>query len=135
VEILQVADLLADANIDDSQLKRQEAIISSMTRTERANPRLMNASRKRRVAAGSGTEVQDINRLLKSHMEMAKMMKKVGKVGGKGMMKGLMGGGGMPGPGQMPQLPPGGMGGGMPGLGGPKLPGLGGLPGFPGKRK
>ncbi|MFX4219929.1 MAG: signal recognition particle protein [Thalassobaculum sp.] len=130
---------LAGANIDDSQLKRQEAIISSMTRTERANPRLMNASRKRRVAAGSGTEVQDINRLLKSHMEMAKMMKKVGKVGGKGMMKGLMGGGGMPGPGQMPQLPPGGMGGGMgggmPGLGGPKLPGLGGLPGFPGKRK
>lgn len=129
---------LAGANIDDSQLKRQEAIISSMTRTERANPRLMNASRKRRVAAGSGTEVQDINRLLKSHMEMAKMMKKVGKVGGKGMMKGLMGGG-MPGPGQMPQLPPGGMGGGMgggmPGLGGPKLPGLGGLPGFPGKRK
>lgn len=126
---------LAGANIDDSQLKRQEAIISSMTKTERTNPRLMNASRKRRVAAGSGTEVQDINRLLKSHMEMAKMMKKVGKVGGKGMMKGLMGGGGMPGPGQMPQLPPGGMGGGMPGLGGPKLPGLGGLPGFPGKRK
>ncbi|MCR9070843.1 MAG: signal recognition particle protein [Alphaproteobacteria bacterium] len=129
---------LAGANIDDGQLKRQEAIISSMTKTERANPRLMNASRKRRVAAGSGTEVQDINRLLKSHMEMAKMMKKVGKVGGKGMMKGLMGGGGMPAPGQMPQLPPGGLGGlggGMPGLGGPKLPGLGSLPGFPGKRK
>lgn len=130
---------IAGANLDDSQLKRQEAIISSMTKSERANPRVMNASRKRRVAAGSGTEVQDINRLLKSHLEMAKMMKKVGKVGGKGMMKGLMGGGGMPGPGQMPQLPPGGMGGGMgggmPGLGGPKLPGLGGLPGFPGKRK
>ncbi|MEQ8584395.1 MAG: signal recognition particle protein [Thalassobaculaceae bacterium] len=130
---------IAGANLDDSQLKRQEAIISSMTKTERANPRVMNASRKRRVAAGSGTEVQDINRLLKSHMEMAKMMKKVGKTGGKGMMKGLMGGGGMPAPGQMPQLPPGGMGGGMgggmPGLGGPKLPGLGGLPGFPGKRK
>lgn len=137
---------LAGANIDDSQLKRQEAIISSMTKAERTNPRLMNASRKRRVAAGSGTEVQDINRLLKSHMEMAKMMKKVGKVGGKGMMKGLMGGGmpgGMPDPSQMPQMPSGGgMGGGMPGLGGPgglKLPGLGGPgglpPGFPGKRK
>ncbi|MDF1794217.1 MAG: signal recognition particle protein [Thalassobaculaceae bacterium] len=130
---------LAGANIDDKQLKRQEAIISSMTRVERTNPRVMNASRKRRVAAGSGTEVQDINRLLKSHMEMAKMMKKVGKVGGKGMMQGLMGGGGMPGgmpaPGQMPQMPGGGMGG-MPGLGGPKLPGLGSLPpGFPGKRK
>ncbi len=133
---------LAGANIDDGQLKRQEAIISSMTKAERANPRVMNASRKRRVAAGSGTEVQDINRLLKSHMEMAKMMKKVGKVGGKGMMKGLMGGGGpggMPDPSQMPQMP---SGGGMPGLGGPgglKLPGLGGPgglpPGFPGKRK
>ncbi len=131
---------LAGANIDDSQLKRQEAIISSMTKAERVNPRVMNASRKRRVAAGSGTEVQDINRLLKSHMEMAKMMKKVGKMGGKGMMKGLMGGGGMPAPGEMPQMPTGGMGGGMPGLGGgmggPRLPGLGGLPpGFPGKRK
>ncbi|WP_281683848.1 signal recognition particle protein [Thalassobaculum salexigens] len=136
---------LAGANIDDGQLKRQEAIISSMTKAERVNPRVMNASRKRRVAAGSGTEVQDINRLLKSHMEMAKMMKKVGKMGGKGMMKGLMGGGGgMPAPGEMPKLPPGGMGGGMggspgggmggmPGLGGPRLPGL--PPGFPGKRK
>lgn len=134
---------LAGANIDDGQLKRQEAIISSMTKAERVNPRVMNASRKRRVAAGSGTEVQDINRLLKSHMEMAKMMKKVGKSGGKGMMKGLMGGGGMPG--GMPgagQMPSGGMGGGMggmPGLGGPggpRLPGLGGMPpGFPGKRK
>jgi signal recognition particle subunit SRP54 len=134
---------LAGANIDDSQLKRQEAIISSMTKAERVNPRVMNASRKRRVAAGSGTEVQDINRLLKSHLEMAKMMKKVGKMGGKGMMKGLMGGGGMPAPGEMPKMPSGGMGsgmGGMPGLGGgmggPRLPGLGGLPpGFPGKRK
>ncbi|SDF77235.1 signal recognition particle protein [Thalassobaculum litoreum] len=136
---------LAGANIDDGQLKRQEAIISSMTKAERVNPRVMNASRKRRVAAGSGTEVQDINRLLKSHMEMAKMMKKVGKMGGKGMMKGLMGGGGgMPAPGEMPKLPSGGMGGGMggspgggmggmPGLGGPRLPGL--PPGFPGKRK
>ena len=138
---------LAGANIDDSQLKRQEAIISSMTKAERVNPRVMNASRKRRVAAGSGTEVQDINRLLKSHLEMAKMMKKVGKMGGKGMMKGLMGGGGMPAPGEMPKMPGGGLGGGMgggiggmPGLGGgmggPRLPGLGGLPpGFPGKRK
>jgi signal recognition particle subunit SRP54 len=136
---------LAGANVDDKQLKRQEAIIASMTKAERTNPRVMNASRKRRVAAGSGTEVQDINRLLKSHMEMAKMMKKVGKVGGKGMMQGLMGGGmpgGMPGAGQMPPgggMPGGGMPGGMQGLGGPggfKLPGLGGLPpGFPGKRK
>jgi len=139
---------IAGANLDDKTFKRQEAIISSMTKAERTNPRLMNASRKRRVAAGSGTEVQDINRLLKSHMEMAKMMKKVGKTGGKGMMKGLMGGmggGAMPDPGQMPQMPSGGgMGGGMgggglPGLGGPRLPGLGGPgglpPGFPGKRK
>jgi signal recognition particle subunit SRP54 len=135
---------MAGANLDEKTFKRQEAIISSMTKAERANPKLMNASRKRRVAKGSGTEVQDINRLLKSHMEMAKMMKKVGKTGGKGMLKGLMGGGGMPGPGQMPQMPaggmgaglPGGMGGGLPGLGaGPKLPGLGGLPGLPGKRK
>ncbi len=139
---------LAGANVDDGQLKRQEAIISSMTKAERTNPKLMNASRKRRVAAGSGTQVQDINRLLKSHMEMARIMKKVGKMGGKGMMQGLMGGGMPPGampPGTMPPgagapgtggpaLPPGG----LPGIGGPRLPGLGapGLPpGFPGKRK
>ena len=142
---------MAGANVDDKQLKRQEAIISSMTKAERTNPKLMNASRKRRVAAGSGTEVQDINKLLKAHMEMGRMMKKVGKMGGKGMMQGLMGGG-MPGGSAPGAMPPGagapgtGLPGGMPGLGGPggpRLPGLGGPggmpgglpPGFPGKRK
>jgi signal recognition particle subunit SRP54 len=121
---------MANANIDEKVFSRQEAIISSMTKVERKNPQVMNASRKRRVAAGSGTEVQDINRLLKQYMEMAKMMKKMGKMGGlKGLM-GMMGGGG----GGMPPMPPGG---GMPGMGGGLPPGMppGLPPGFPGKRK
>ena len=75
--------------------KRQLAIISSMTKQERAQPKVMNASRRKRVAAGSGTEVQDVNRLLKMHRQMADMMKKMGKQKG-GLFGGLMGGGGMP---------------------------------------
>ena len=69
---------------DDKEIVRQEAIISSMTKKERKNPKLMNASRKKRVAAGSGTTVQEINKLLKAHRQMADMMKKLGKGGMKG---------------------------------------------------
>jgi len=84
--------------LDDKEIVRQEAIISSMTKAERKKPALMNASRKKRVAAGSGTSVQEINRLLKSHRQMADMMKKMGKGGMKGMARQMMGGmGGMPG--------------------------------------
>ena len=124
------------SGLDDKVLKRQEAIISSMTKKERAKPALLNASRRKRIAAGSGTSVQDVNKVLKMHKQMAGMMKKMAKKGGlKGMM-GAMGAagvspqdlakmGGAPG-GQMP-----GLGGpvqpnGLPGLGGGSLPGLGG---------
>ena len=90
--------------VDDKMFKRQEAIISSMTPAERAKPQLLNASRKKRVAAGSGTSVQEVNKLLKMHMQMAKMMKKMTKMGKSGRMPNLPGGmgGAMPG-----QLPPG----------------------------
>ncbi|MEZ5922840.1 MAG: signal recognition particle protein [Hyphomicrobiaceae bacterium] len=148
---------IADANLDDSVLKRQKAIISSMTRFERRNPKVLNASRKRRVAAGSGTKVEEINKLLKMHRQMADMMKMMAQK--KGMFGKMMGGGGMPseaemakmqaelagldpsalppdlkqaieGSGALPKAP-------MPGLGGMKLPGLGGmkLPGLPGKKR
>jgi signal recognition particle subunit SRP54 len=72
---------LNEANLDDKVIKRQEAIISSMTKEERKNPKLMNASRRRRIATGSGTTVQDVNRLLKQHQDMAHMMKQVSKLG------------------------------------------------------
>jgi signal recognition particle subunit SRP54 len=78
---------LADAKIDDGMVKRQEAIISSMTKRERKNPKLLNASRRLRIAAGSGTSVQEINRLLKQYQDMAQMMKKVSRLGKKGMMR------------------------------------------------
>jgi len=89
------------AGFDDTMLKRQIALINSMTKKERANPDLMQASRKKRVAAGAGLEVSELNRLLKQQKQMADMMKKMGKMGKGGalkqMMKGLMGkGGGMP---------------------------------------
>jgi signal recognition particle subunit SRP54 len=79
---------LGEANIDDKAIKRQEAIISSMTSKERRSPKLMNASRRRRIAVGSGTSVQEVNQLLKQHQQMAEMMKKVSKLGKKGMLRG-----------------------------------------------
>jgi signal recognition particle subunit SRP54 len=86
------------ANIDEKMITRQQAIISSMTPKERTHPKLVAASRKRRIAAGSGTTVQDVNRLLKQHKQMAQMMKKMSKMGKKGLMRN-----GMPGmPGLMP---------------------------------
>ena len=142
----------ASAHLDDKVVRRQAAIISSMTKAERRNPALLNASRKRRVASGSGTEVQEINRLLKLHRQMADMMKQMARQKGGGMLGKLFGAGG-----GMPDLPPdvagnaealknmlpkgglpGGMSGGLPGL--PGLPGGGrggfsGLPGLPGGKK
>jgi signal recognition particle subunit SRP54 len=90
---------LANAKLDDKVLGRQVAIIRSMTKAEKRNVRLLNGSRKRRIAAGSGTEVQDVNRVLKQYREMSKMMKKVGKLGKKGLARAGLPGmptGGMP---------------------------------------
>ena len=142
----QAKAAMAAQGMDDKVLKRQEAIILSMTRQERAKPALLNASRRRRIAAGSGVEVSEVNKVLKMHKQMAGMMKKMGKGGMAKMAKamGAMGAGGLPGgqsmdpaamqeaaskmagklPGGMPGLG-GGMPGGLPGLGG-GLPGLGG---------
>jgi signal recognition particle subunit SRP54 len=78
---------LADANIDETIIKRQEAIIGSMTRAERRNPKVLNGSRRRRIASGSGTSVPDVNRLLKQYQDMAGMMKKMKKLGEKGLMR------------------------------------------------
>jgi signal recognition particle subunit SRP54 len=116
-------------------LRRQIALIQSMTRQERANPALLQASRKKRIAAGAGLEVSELNRLLKMHRQMADMMKTMGK---KGMLKRMMGqmfGKGMDPASmdpaalqaQMAKLPAGmgGMPGGLP----PGLGGMGGLPG------
>ena len=88
---------LADANVDEGLLARQEAIIMSMTPTERRRPEIIKASRKRRIANGSGTTVQDVNRVMKQFQEMSRMIKRVNKMGQKGMMRGGM----MP-PGLMP---------------------------------
>ena len=114
------------ANLDDKVLVHQEAIILSMTPKERTNPKILNGSRKRRIAKGCGLTVQEVNKLLKMHRQMSDMMKKMGKMGkkGKGLLAGLGGapGMGMPGAGA-PQLPPGG----LPGLGG----GAGLPPGLP----
>ena len=122
---------MASANMDDNMIKRQEAIISSMTKKERAKPALLNASRRKRIAAGAGVSVQDVNKLRKMHRQMADMMKKIGKGGMKGMMNALGGAGvsqaDIAKMGQGAALP-GGMGGGqLPGLGGNGLPpGMGG---------
>ena len=83
-----------DANLDDKILKRQRAIISSMTPKERRNPKILDGKRKRRIAAGSGTKPEDVNKLLKMHRQMADMMKTMGKRGG--MMQRMMGGGAAP---------------------------------------
>ena len=155
--IAKMKNQIAAANLDDKLLKRQVAIINSMTPQERRNPDLLKNSRKKRIAAGSGTTPEAINKLLKMHRGMADMMKamgsgKRGPLAGLGQMMGF-GAGGQPTPEQMAelakkmpggQLPPGMPGGGlpptMPGLpkglppNFPGLPGLGGgkFPGLPG---
>jgi signal recognition particle subunit SRP54 len=108
---------LAASDMDDKVLVHMDAIIGSMTGKERKNPALMNAKRKKRVAAGSGTQVQDVNKLLKMHQEMSRAMKQIRKMGGLKGLGTLFGGGGMP------------------GMGGPAMdgPGPGGLPGLGGK--
>jgi signal recognition particle subunit SRP54 len=109
---------IAASGLDDSIFKRQQAIISSMTKQERKAPKILNANRKKRVAAGSGTTVQEINKLLKMHLQMADMMKKMGRKGGllgsmgRGMMGKMLGGQ----PGGLPNMMPGGMPGAMPDL-------------------
>jgi signal recognition particle subunit SRP54 len=150
----KMAKQAQDAGFDDSVIKRQIALIQSMTKKERANPQLLQASRKKRIAKGAGMEVSDLNKLLKMHRQMSDMMKKMGKGGMlKQAMKGMMGkGGGLPEGMDPSQMDPkaleqaakqmgGGLPGGMGGLGGlGKLPGLGGgalppgLSGF-GKKK
>ncbi|MDJ0643595.1 MAG: signal recognition particle protein [Erythrobacter sp.] len=118
---------MAAADMDDKVLVHMDAIIGSMTEKERKNPALMNAKRKKRVAAGSGTDVQRVNKLLKMHQEMSRAMKQIKKMGGLKGLASMFGGGmpGMGGPGGAGELPPG-----LPGLGGP---GQGGLPpGLPG---
>ena len=93
---------MAQHNIDDGMIGRQEAIILSMTPDERHRPALIKASRKRRIAAGSGTSVQEINKLLKQFQQMQSMMKKMKKMGGRmPPMGGGMPGGGLP-PGALP---------------------------------
>lgn len=93
----KMKEAMAGANVDESIFTKQEAIILSMTKKERQYPKLLNASRKKRVAAGSGSSVEAVNRLLKQHQQMQKMMKKLRKLGKKGLMRqglgSLMGGG------------------------------------------
>ncbi|MEH7829627.1 signal recognition particle protein [Gemmobacter denitrificans] len=139
----KMAKAAEEAGFDDRMLRRQIALINSMTKKERANPDLLQASRKKRIAAGAGLEVAELNRLLKQHKQMADMMKKMGKGGMmKQAVKAMMGakGGAMPDlknmdPAQLEEAARamksgmGGMGGGLPGLGrGLSLPaGLSGL--------
>jgi signal recognition particle subunit SRP54 len=99
--VSKIQGQLDAAGIDDRVITRQDAIIKSMTRAERSDPDLINGSRRKRIAAGAGVDVSEVNKLLKMHRQMSDMMKKLGKGG------------------RMPQLPPG-----MGGFGG--MP-----PGFP----
>ena len=140
----KMAKQLDGAGIDDKVLKQQIALINSMTKKERANPQILQASRKKRIAKGAGMEVADLNKLLKMQRQMSDMMKKMGKMGKGGMLKqamrGMFGGkGGLP-----PEMAQGmdpkaleaaarQMGGGLPGMGGGAAlpPGLSGL----GKKK
>ena len=160
----KMAKQIVAAGIDDNVFKKQQAIISSMTRQERKKPKLLNASRKKRIAAGSGSSVQEVNQLIKMHRQMADMMKAMSGKKGKGLMGKMASAMGMPGMGGMGGNPGDveamaeqmrGMGGGkvdpkaleemarqvqgggapkLPGLGGGGLPGLGGMP-FGGKKK
>ncbi len=83
---------IKNAKLDDGMIKRQLAVLSSMTSKERKKPEIIKASRKQRIAAGSGTTVQDVNKLLKQHKDATRVMKRVQKMGKKGMMRGGLGG-------------------------------------------
>jgi signal recognition particle subunit SRP54 len=102
----KVKKQLAQTDIDDKTLARQQAIILSMTPTERKKPKILNGSRRKRIAAGSGTTVQEVNRVLKQFQQMSTMMKKLGKAGRRGLM-GAMGGLGGLSSGFPPTPPPG----------------------------
>jgi len=91
---------MGDSGMDDKVLAHQEAIIMSMTKGERRNPKVLNGSRRRRIASGSGATVQEVNRLLKQFKQMSAMMKKAGKMGKRGP-NGMGGMGGLP-----PGMPP-----------------------------
>jgi signal recognition particle subunit SRP54 len=129
--VAKMKDQLNSANLDDKFVKRQRATISSMTPQERRNPDLLKASRKKRIAAGSGVTVEYVNRLLKQHRQMADMMKAMGGGGAKrgmmgklGQMMGLGGGMPMPSPEQVEAM--------QKQLGGAGLPGApSGPPGIP----
>jgi signal recognition particle subunit SRP54 len=154
----KIKSQIGEAKLDDRVLTRQHAIITSMTPKERRSPKILDGKRKRRIASGSGTKVEDVNKLIKMHRQMADMMKTMGR--NKGLMGRMMGGGAAPSaddlarmqqelgtldPKALEQLPqelkdalpkglpkPGGLG---PGPAFPKLPGLGGgLPGLGGGR-
>src|SRR6186997_3322471 len=139
--VAKIKNQMAERNIDDGILKRQMALIDSMTPGERRNPDILKASRKKRIAAGAGTKVEEVNKLLKMHRTMADMMKMMGGGKARGPMAGLarmMGmGGGMPSPEEMAKLAekmPGGLPQNMPVMP-PAMPGSAGLPGlgkFPG---
>ena len=79
-----------DKSLDDSVIKQQIALIQSMTRKERLSPNLLQASRKKRIALGAGLDVPELNKLIKMHRQMSDMMKRMGKMGGKGMLKSFM---------------------------------------------
>ncbi|MFL5062984.1 MAG: signal recognition particle protein [Xanthobacteraceae bacterium] len=136
--IAKMKNQVAAANLDERVLKRQVAIIDSMTPQERRSPDVLKASRKKRIAVGSGTKVEDINRLLKMHRTMADMMKAMGgaKRGPLAALGNMMGfGGGMPSPEQLADLAqkmPGGLPGGLPSVPPGLPPGLPGAPGLPG---
>jgi signal recognition particle subunit SRP54 len=161
--IAKMKNQIAAAGIDDKIIKRQVAVIDSMTRQERRQPDILKASRKKRIAAGAGVKVEDVNKLLKMHRNMADVMKAMGQ-GKRGPLAGIaqaMGfGGGMPAPtpeqlkAMQEKMQGGGLPGGLPSLpkdlpaglrtGLPNLPGLTGLSGkptlpglggFPGKKK
>jgi len=147
--VAKMKNQMAAAHLDDNLLKHQVAIIQSMTAQERRHPDVLKASRKKRIAAGSGTKVEEINKLLKMHRTMADLMKAMGGGAKRGPLAGLanmmgFGGGGMPNPEQMAQLAQkGGAPGGGPGMPNlpptmpnlpPRFPGApGGLPGLGGK--
>ncbi|MQR97618.1 signal recognition particle protein [Gluconobacter aidae] len=91
----KIKDMLGDKELDTSIFKRHKAIISSMTKQERKTPEIIKASRKKRIAAGSGTTVPEINRLLKQFNDMSTMMKRISKMGLGGLMRGMGGAGGL----------------------------------------
>ncbi|WP_299845863.1 signal recognition particle protein [uncultured Roseovarius sp.] len=143
----KMAKQVQDAGFDDKILKQQIALIQSMTKMERANPQILQASRKKRIAKGAGLEVSELNKLLKMQRQMGDMMKKVGKMGKGGMlkqaMKGMFGKGGASPEEMAAGMDPKaleqaakqiGKGGGLPGLGGGGMGLPPGLSGF-GKKK